>query len=263
MNASIVILTVFIGQSPTTPKADERLDFMMSKAAAYEFTRDDGGKVPLALRAEPAFRMGKQPVGNIQEGAIFFWLGEGGRPEAAAQIFLIKDSYYSDGWWLHEFISLSPGSFVGLRDGAKSWSPRTPGVVFHRLTDAPRPADSAAGRTRQIKALVQEFHVTDNMGERGWTKLRLLPTPVARYGKPGTDIIDGALFAFAFGTDPEAFLLIEVRSGKDGPEWHYAFAPMTCFDLKGTYGGKTVWDLPYRRDNKDLAKPYFILGEKP
>ena len=38
---------------------------------------------------------------------------------------------------------------------------------------------------------------------------------------------------------------------------------MTCFYLKGTHNGKVVWDFPYRRDNKDPAKPYFVLGEKP
>ena len=44
--------------------------------------------------------------------------------------------------------------------------------------------------------------------------LRLLTTPVARYGKAGGVVEDGALFAFVEGTDPEVFLFLEVREGE-------------------------------------------------
>ena len=41
--------------------------------------------------------------------------------------------------------------------------------------------------------------------------LRLLAQPIYRYEKTEGDLIDGGLFAFVLGTDPEAFLMIEAR----------------------------------------------------
>ncbi|MDB5350351.1 MAG: hypothetical protein JWN86_1598 [Planctomycetota bacterium] len=260
-NAFLAILaTATLGQ---TAKVDERLDLMKAKAAEYRFERDGGRKSALKLQAEPAFRMGKQPADDIEEGAIFFWLDDTGRPEAAVQIFLIKNSNDPLGLWIHEFISLSPEALAGTRGGVTSWSPRKPGLEFHPLPGAPRPSATVSQRGRQMRALAQQFHASDKFKEKTWADLRLLPTPIARFGKEGTTLIDGSLFTFVMGTDPEAFLFIEARPGNDGPEWHYAFAPMTCYDLKGTLAGKNVWDLPYRRINKDPALPYFIRTEKP
>ena len=75
----------------------------------------------------------------------------------------------------------------------------------------------------------------------------MLPTPIARYGEPKAEVVDGAVFAFVIGTDPEAFLFLEARTGEHGPEWRYALAPMTVYALKGTYRGKAVWELPDRQ----------------
>ncbi len=41
--------------------------------------------------------------------------------------------------------------------------------------------------------------------------------------------------------------MLEVRPGKDGPEWQYAFAPMTSHAVKGYWKGKIVWELAWRR----------------
>jgi hypothetical protein len=55
---------------------------------------------------------------------------------------------------------------------------------------------------------------------------------------------DGALFCFALGTDPEALLMLESRPGKDGPEWQFAFAPMTGFALNAFWKGTKIWTKP-------------------
>ncbi len=66
-----------------------------------------------------------------------------------------------------------------------------------------------------------------------------------------------ALFAFVLGTDPEVFLFLEARPGKEGLEWQYALAPMTVFAVKGSYRGKAVWELPNRHPSYDPSKPFF------
>ena len=109
-----------------------------------------------------------------------------------------------------------------------------------------------------MRALAQEFRVSDNFKNNGWSELRLLPTPVARYGKAGSGVLDGALFAFALATDPEAFVFLETREGASGLEWQYAFAPMGCFEMKGMNKSKLVWDVPYKKDAYDPSKTYFV-----
>jgi hypothetical protein len=260
MNSTILFLSAsLLGQAvEVTPKPDEKLEIMKRVASSYRFVLDGDRSGPLRLGNDPSFRMGKQSADNVLDGAIFFWSGVEGRPEAALQAFQVKDQSAAGGHWVQEFISLSPGTFVSERDGKPIWAPRKPGVEFKAVPGAPKPADTATQRSRQMRALAQEFRVSDNFKNRGWSELRLLTTPVARYGKAASAVLDGALFAFALATDPEAFLFLETREGTGGLEWQYAFAPMGCFEMKGTHDGKVVWTVLYKKDAYDPSMTYFV-----
>jgi hypothetical protein len=247
------------GQAPpadTTPGGEGagRLEYMKESVKAYTLTPGDGGG-PLRPQAEPVFRLGGQ--GNdVEEGAIFLWADEVARPGAAAQVFLHRGLRS----WLHEFTSLEPGALVATLNGARRWWPSEPGVKFEPMPGAPKPAASPAARLRQMRALAAEFQAEVDSGGRGWSVLRLLPTPIARYGKPGASPEDGALFAFVVGTDPEAFLFLEVRQGAGGPEWQYAFAPMSCWALKAAHKGRPVWSLPDRlKSIGDPSLPFHVI----
>jgi hypothetical protein len=76
------------------------------------------------------------------------------------------------------------------------------------VPDAPAPAATPQARFRQLRALAEEFSATDDFLGAGWTQLRLLPKPWLRCGKASSGVEDGALFAFALGTDPEVVLKI-------------------------------------------------------
>jgi hypothetical protein len=223
---------------------------MKESVKAYKITRGDRD-VTWSLRPEPAFRLGAQGDGVVQEGAIFLWLDDDGRPQAAAQVFLRRLGGRDD--WQHEFTSLSEGGFVASLDGVPRWLPMRPGVEFKPLPDAPKPAGTAPARLRQMRAGAEACRVEDDFWDRGLQALRLLPTPVARYGKAGGVPEDGALFAFVHGTDPEAFLFVELRPGASGPEWQYAFAPMTCWALRAEHQGRLVWSLPRRNTSNPFA----------
>ena len=260
MNATILLLSTSLMGQPAgaAAKADEKLEYMRGVASSYRFALDGDRSGPLRLGSDPSFRMGKQSADDVLDGAIFFWSGGEGRPEAALQVFQVKDQSADGGHWVQEFISLSPGTFSSDRGGKPSWSPRKSGVDFKAVPGAPKPADTTTQRSRQMRALAQEFRVSDNFKENGWSELRLLTTPIARYGKAGSAVLDGALFAFALATDPEAFLFLETREGAAGLEWWYAFAPMGCFELKGSHDGKVVWTVPYKKDAYDPSKTYFV-----
>ena len=78
------------------------------------------------------------------------------------------------------------------------------------------PADSAAARLRQMRALAQEFTGRQTNREGVDRDMRLLAQPIYRYENTKGDLIDGGLFVFVLGTDPEVFLLIEARRPPSG-----------------------------------------------
>jgi hypothetical protein len=261
---TIVMAAQVPGGSPDAAgKAGDRLTFMKDSVRVYEIVRDGDRADALKLNPEPAFRMGRQNAQDIEEGAIFLWTGEAGRPEAAVQVFLIKNAEHPRGIWLHEFTSLSPHRLTAVRDGRPTWSPRTPGITFHPVPDAPKPTASASERLRQMRELARNFRASDNFKAKGWSELRLLPTPITRYGEPGTELTDGAVFAFVIETDPEVFLFLESRTGDRGPEWHYALAPMTVYALAVSYRGKAVWELPDRHPSWDPSRTFYDHMYRP
>jgi hypothetical protein len=267
MLATFALTITVTGQTASGGQAphdinEQRLELMKESVKSYEFTLAGDRVSAITLRPDPAFRLGRQGNGGILEGAIFLWADEVGRPEAAAQVFLLRHAGRPDGQWLHEFTSLSTGTFTARQGGVPRWSPEQPGVVFQPVPDAPRPAAAPTSRLRQIRALAADFRAEDNFGNVGWEVLRMLSTPIARYGKTGGTPEDGALFAFVEGTDPEAFLFLEARPGKQGLEWQYALAPMSCWALKVQRKGQLVWSLPLRSTD-NATKPFFSRAYQP
>jgi hypothetical protein len=127
------------------------------------------------------------------------------------------------------------------------WTPEVSAVAWAELaTDAP-PADEPAARLRQIKTLAKRFsayQIFEPGAQR--EELRQLVQPLHRYSEPKRRIHDGALFAFALGTNPEALLFIESRDDdRGGMSWHYGFARRgSSASIHGLLDGKEVWTVP-------------------
>jgi hypothetical protein len=202
------------------------------------------------LLPDPVLRF-KNTLGVLTDGANFLWLGANDRPEATVQIF-----QRWDGAWYQEFSSLST---VPISVGSV-WQPTRPGVAFQPIPGAPRPAETPERRFLQIRELAEGFTADVHFRQQSWHSLRMLTKPFSRYGKPGTGVVDGALFAFVLTTDPDVYLMIEARTGKDGSEWQYAFAPAAVWALKGSWKRKEVWSLPYREPGTDRHDPFYVRG---
>jgi hypothetical protein len=240
----------------------ERLKFMKDSVQSYELARGGDNPAVFKLQGDPAFRLGKQGDGVVLEGAIFLWADQVGRPAAAAQVFLFQNAGEATGQWRHEFTSLSTEAFKASQGGQPRWLPMAAGVNFQPIAGAAKPADTPRERLRQMRDLAVQFRAEDDFWDRGWNALRLLPTPISRYGKSDKTPEDGALFAFVLGTDPEAFLFIEARQRENRLEWQYAFAPMTCWGLKAEHKGRSVWSLP-RRSTGNMFRTFFSRDYKP
>ncbi len=180
----------------------------------------------------------------------------GGRPEAVCCVYPWEMTL------AHEFDSLSRSTLVARRDGVVVWTPQQPGVKFRPIPRAEIPADSPAARLRQMKELARQFSSTmlgwvPNSSDR--EALRLLPQPLYRYESKRNDLLDGAVFAFVQGTDPESLLLLEAFKAGDGFEWQFAFARRTSGELEGRHEATIVWHADRFPPNNDPRSIHLAL----
>jgi hypothetical protein len=88
-----------------------------------------------------------------------------------------------------------------------------------------------------------------------------MPTPVFRYpnSDPKAAVIDGSIFAFAQGTDPEVLLVIElIPDQDDGMRWQYGIARMSVNPLHVLYQEDLIWQTTWTQ-GRDPTSPYFVI----
>jgi hypothetical protein len=254
-----------LGDEPGTETPDEKqlareaLEISRTEAARWELALGGDRQKKLKLLDDPVLRWSNPAVGEIY-GAVFLWIRDG-RPEVVGSIYKWYSPYthYST-----EFQSLSESTIAGSRDGQESWTPARAGLALKPVPGALPPADGAAGRLRQMRDSAGEFLATKTDREGNQQKLRLLTQPVYRYESKAAAIIDGALFTFVEGTDPEVFLLLEARRENSAPRWHYALTRMNSTKFEVTHKGNQIWsvdELPWSQV-RDRREPYTTFQYK-
>jgi hypothetical protein len=161
-----------------------------------------------------------------------------------------------------EIHSLSAGLPLLAHKENVVWAPERPGIELKPIPSAPKPSPIAASRLKQMRTLAASYSVSAEYGKTSKEELRLLPAPIYRYASENRGVTDGALFAFARGTDPEVFLMIEARNGEGGEKWRYALVRFVGHaSLRAERDGQNVWEveaLP-AKVNTDPKEPYFGL----
>jgi hypothetical protein len=242
-----------VGKPPRTsempptapPKAIERFK---AEAAEYDMRLDSRPKERLALSKEPLLRW-DNPARTGEDGALFVWTLDG-RPEVIGTIFTYR---YSDQIRRkHEYHSLAAGPLTADFRGRRAWGPRAAGIQMETVAGAPVPAPTARERLTQMKSLAREFSASmeDSGGQQ--FQLRLLPQPLMRYEAAKNGPLDGALFAFSLGTDPEVILVLEAHLGSDRAEWKYALARFNYLDMTAFHKGRKIWHVPPLADIASL-----------
>jgi hypothetical protein len=237
-------------------RAEEFRAFAKREAMAYTI-RLEGSDQPLKLQPEPVLKWSNPVMGTIY-GDVFVWTANG-RPEAVASIYRF---FSHDPHRANEFHSLALGKLTAERDGTVVWTPSRPGVELKPIPGAPAPAGSPAARLRQMRALAQEF--TGRQTNRAGVDrdMRLLAQPLYRYEGTKGDLIDGGLFVFVQGTDPEVFLLIEARRPRGGAlQWRFGATRMHGIDLRLYHRGPEVWSAPEIPPSQvfDSREPYCVF----
>jgi hypothetical protein len=238
-------------ESSPPDAAAKGTDDLRRSAAHYRIVMATEPPRVLTLEREPVL-LWTNPQRKTVASASFVWVVDG-RPEAIASIYRFNEGgkMAED----NEFQSLASTGLSATRDGEPAWSPRTAGVTFAPVPDAPKPAASPADRLRQMRALAREFHAFFNNPD-DQSELRLLPQPLYRYHARRPDLLDGALFAFVVTTDPEVLLLLEARPVDGAPAWQYAFARMSMVNLRARHKGQDVWSVDGAYHLTDPTQPY-------
>jgi hypothetical protein len=221
-----------------------------------EFAASDGESAE--FQAHLAHRWTNNERDPNGQGVLVVW-SAGGRPRAFASI------YPWAGNLVHELETISRTPFVMSRDGAVTWKP-TSGLTFRPIPGASEPNAKPVARLREMKELADRFEVTMlgwNADDSDRERLRRLPKEFFRHKPESREVLDGAVFGFVKGTDPEALLIVEAVPGADAnspAKYEFAFARATSGALEARLGDDVVWAAakhPQRRDPSGLS---FSIG---
>jgi hypothetical protein len=248
---------------------------VVQKLACFDVA--GSGRKRLPLLPAPLHRW-TDPAREYSDGTLWAW-GGSGRPSALFTLELHKDTKHNI-YWSYEFITLAQGPVAvegsGLTpleidhatavEGAElRWSPRDTILEFHPLPKAPKAASTAAARQRQTRELLKRFAACEYLGDEPTQyELRLLPQPIHRYADPPAGLVDGAIFVYAYGTNPEIVLVLEAQSVAGArPVWQYGCARMTTASPEVTLDGKPIWTLPKATQTPDAAYTCGWLRREP
>ena len=239
-----------------------RVQFLVDAMKHFEVRVGDED-VESKLHPDPVL-VYDNPISGTKIGLLALFT-RNGRPDVMAQFsFSAPQAVYN------EFHNFCGEKLVMKRGTRTTWSPKETSTVWKNLESAEKPAATPQLRLVQMRRLAEKFTVEDNFG---WDKkelhqLRLLPTPVHRYGKPDEEVIDGAVFVYALATDPEAVLMLECAKSESGLVWRYAFGPMSIYALTAKLDGVVVWEISERKifghpQAIQYVSPYMLgAGEK-
>jgi hypothetical protein len=209
---------------------------------------------PVERVPQPVLRF-DDPTRANDSGTIWLW-GATGRPLAHLELYR-----GATGDWVYVLNNLSGPSLRAERENALWWTPREATLRLEAFPEAPAPAALPAARLTQIRALARRFAAHEFWDpDNSRFELRLLAQPLHRYVDEDHGIRDGAMFAFANGTNPEVLLVIEARAGEDGG-WQYGLARSGHAEMHVFLDGTEVWQTP-RVNPSRRDEPYWLHFER-
>lgn len=228
------------------------LEQMVADLSEFEVSAAVEPPLKLTLSGEPALRW-NYPIRNVDDAALFVWLGKD-RPEAVSTVMSYHDVTGARRR-AYEFLSISQDPLQAIENGKEIWHPVKPGFTWRDLAKAPAPARTLPERRRQMHDLAAKFQVAVKSDKNRY-ELRLLSQPLYRYQNAKADILDGCLFAFVEGTDPE--LILSLESSVSKPGWKFATGRLTRYQIDVHFDKILVTDFPEMSGAGELSDVYRI-----
>lgn len=227
-----------------TAREAQRLQFRVAESDA-----------DLEPTSDSILKWSNPDVGRVY-GNVYLWT-ENGRPVLVTSVYQWFHPYQSLDL---EFRSLTDRTLQGSYDGDVVWDSRESGITWRELAE--EPAATRPLRLIQMKRAAARFAARlqdERTGDDVAKVLRPLSTPLYRY-PAGADVLDGALFAFVVGTDPELLLLIETQDD----HWRFAVARMNRDAIQVTLDEQVVEQYEHlEQELFDSHQPYFLMNARP
>jgi hypothetical protein len=232
LRTAALILSVAV--SVATAVADEdrqspaRLKLMEQEVAEFAVEAPGAAAGSTRFAAKPLLRYSDPTRGlteaNVLMDATVWRLGEQGRPRAIVTLEIYRSSA-TEGILSFEFLSLSPDPFTMQHRTEPQilWEATDSALKLSPMPSAPAPAATASARLLQMRQLAKRFAVQEKLQSGDQVECRLLPQPIDRYQAADQQIADGAMFAFANGTNPEIGLIFE----SDDKQWLYGLVRLS------------------------------------
>lgn len=224
--------TIPVTRSRDEILASQRLETMQLRITAADVISQEPD-FPTKFTAKPIFRFSDPARGCV--AAAVWKLGETGRPMALITSELHRTTFGKPCIG-YEYSSLTTSRFSVALDNFR-WTP--PGTLyeFKAVPNGPVPDKTPLRRLIQMRDIAKRFTGVEEVNKER-CELRLLTQPVDRYVPSDAVNADGAIFLFAFGTNPEVVLLLE----SDGMRWNYAAGRMTgAQSVTLTIGDAIAW----------------------
>jgi hypothetical protein len=258
---SFLALLAAVSQVASEPDAAAKkanqasLERMVADLAQFEFSLAIEPPEALKLSGEPVLRW-SNPIRNVDDAAVFVWLSKE-RPEVVATVMSYRDGQ-KNLRRAYEFLSLSQDKLTGVQGGRRVWQPEKLAFVWREVPGAPAAAETAAQRRRQMRDLAAKFQVAVEADKNRY-ELRLLAQPLYRYENAKADILDGALYAFVEGTDPELILALETP--RVGKPWKFATGRLTRWGIEVRYQDKVMNEFPQMSGPRDAADAVYRISD--
>jgi hypothetical protein len=223
-----------------------RLAIMEQTIAGFEVRSDEiKGKGELTFAGKPLLRYSDPTRGlteaNVLLDASVWRLGESGRPTALVTLEIYR-STGERAVLSYEFASLEGRKFSlqHKQHEGVTWEATGSAVTMTPLAEAPKPAKSPAGRLTQMRQLARQFAVREKLLDDTVVACRLLAQPIDRYAAAEEGLVDGAIFAFANGTNPELGLVLEC----DAEKWSYGAVRLSAAETILLMGDRELVNFP-------------------
>ncbi|MCD0458279.1 hypothetical protein [Roseiconus lacunae] len=243
-----------IAQDPVESDSSSALKDRFTKLAERITVSAAGPPKTKLTRLEQPVLSWSNPERNTTVGALHLWTRTG-RPEAALCIYPSLEKVHL------EFQSLSTSQLLANDSDRLIWQPNQPGVNWKDLPDTAPPLKSPYQRLRQMRSIGRRFSAKLVPPNRPSIPLRVLERPIYRYpNHTGGDVIDGAVFSFVQGTDPEVLLLLEAYESGDEHRYRYTLARMSVVPTEVTIDNTTVWETSWAVQRS--YTPYYVYETK-